>query len=109
MGARKRRRDPGEFEPIKGWANCPGARVVLATEPWTENADKPRKLLMPEHNAILKRIASEEGLACFDFAAAMPQDSRYMPDGIHVTEEGGRLKAELFFKYFTNAKLIAGD
>jgi lysophospholipase L1-like esterase len=86
-----------------------GARVVLATEPWTEKADKPRKLLMPEHNAILKRIASEEGLACFDFAAAMPQDSRYMPDGIHVTEEGGRLKAELFFKYFTNAKLIAGD
>jgi lysophospholipase L1-like esterase len=85
-----------------------GARVVLATEPWTQKASPVRKLLMPEHNAIVKRVAEEEGVDFFDFSEKMPHDTRYMKDGVHVNEEGGRLKAELYFKYFTESGLIEG-
>lgn len=83
-----------------------GARVVLATEPYNEKASEARKIVMPEHNAILKKIAGQEDVMCFDFSDKMQKDIQYMKDGVHVNEEGGRLKAELYFKYFRDTKLI---
>ena len=45
---------------------------------------------------MVERVARKHGTHFFDFAALMPEDTRYWSDGRHVNEEGSRLKGELF-------------
>ena len=48
------------------------------------------------HNRILRETAAELGAAFFDFEAAFPDDAAWWaPDGIHVNDEGTKLKAKL--------------
>lgn len=78
-----------------------GAQVVLASEPYTEKAGEERFLAMPEHNALLAKIAHDENIRFFDFYREMVKNDDYMPDGRHMSQLGSDLKCELFYKYFT--------
>lgn len=83
-----------------------GAAVLLASEVYTERAGKARLLAMPEHNAILARLAQSEKVAFFDFHTQMKKDDEHVPDGRRVSQVGSDLKADLFFRYFRDHELI---
>jgi lysophospholipase L1-like esterase len=81
-----------------------GARVLLATAPTGGQAGDFHELV-PEHNALTRAIATEEGVAFFDYAAVMVTDARHMPDGIHVSQAGSDLKRDLYFDYLIESGL----
>jgi len=58
-------------------------------------------------NAILKDIAEEKNIYFYDFYSEFPQDKKYYTDGLHVTELGAELKAELFAKYIDENRIIS--
>ena len=57
-------------------------------------------------NDTIKSVAGEMGANLFDFASVFTTDKRYYTDGIHVNEDGARLKADLFAKYIIDSNLI---
>ncbi len=83
-----------------------GAKVLLATEAYTETSGKARTTAMPEHNQILSEIAQEEGVLFYDFHADMTKDSAHMPDGRHVNQAGSDLKADLFHAFLLKENVI---
>jgi lysophospholipase L1-like esterase len=83
-----------------------GARVLLATEAYSQDAGKMRLLAMPEHNALIARIAKEERVWFYDFHEEMTKDARHMPDGRHVNQQGSDLKADLFFSFFLRHDIV---
>lgn len=84
-----------------------GARVLLATEAYSQDGGKMRLLAMPEHNALIARIADEEQVWFYDFNEEMAKDARHMPDGRHVNQEGSDLKADLFFSFLLRHDIVA--
>jgi len=83
-----------------------GTKVLLATEAYTDKADKARNIAMPEHNNLLSKIAKEEGVLFYDFYNDMIKDDVYMPDGRHVSQVGSNLKADLFYSFFVKQTII---
>ncbi len=87
-------------------------RVLLATWAYTLKFDD---YMITEHyasginvtNAVLKKIAKEENVWLYDYAAEMPKDLIYWADSRHVNEVGSELKAELFAKYIHKNNLIS--
>jgi lysophospholipase L1-like esterase len=59
-----------------------------------------------EMNKVLEDISDKKNVHFFDFANVFPVDKHYYIDGRHVTEEGARLKAELFANYLIENKLL---
>lgn len=90
-----------------------GAEAALATCPVTDAAADFRLAAVPEHNALLRRLAEEEGTLFFDFAAKMTKDAEHMPDGRHVSQKGSDLKRDLYFRWLVDsgaaARLLAAD
>ncbi len=82
-----------------------GAQVLLATAPTGEQAGDFYELV-PEHNALTRKIALEEGVAFFDYAAVMATDTHHMPDGIHVSQAGSDLKRDLYFDHLIGSGLV---
>ncbi len=82
-----------------------GARVLLATAPTGERAGDFHELV-PEHNALTRTIATEEGAAFFDYAAVMTTDAHHMPDGIHVSQAGSDLKRDLYCDHLIESGLV---
>jgi len=84
------------------------AQVLLVTEPFTKKAGKVRVIAMPEHNALLAKIAQEEDVLFYDFANQMSKDDEHLLDGRHVNQQGSDLKRDLLFKYFVEREIIPG-
>jgi lysophospholipase L1-like esterase len=59
-----------------------------------------------EMNDVTRKVAREEDVYFFDFAAAMPGDEEYWDDGRHVNELGALKKAELFAEFIDRNKII---
>jgi len=59
-----------------------------------------------ENNRLLQKIAQEMDVYFFDFAGKFPTDKRWFKDGIHVNEEGAKLKAKLFGDFLINNHLL---
>lgn len=90
-----------------------GARLVMAT--WAHNPGKNDYAALPyyergfeENNEAIRRVAAREDAPVYDFAAEMPLEDRYWADGRHVTEEGARVKAELFAAFIDAEMSRAG-
>ncbi|MDM8553371.1 SGNH/GDSL hydrolase family protein [Desulfococcaceae bacterium HSG7] len=83
-----------------------GAKVLLASEAYTKKAGKARQIAMPEHNALLAKIAQEEQVYFYDFFADMIKDGTHMPDGLHASQVGSDLKRDLFFDYIIREGII---
>ena len=92
-------------------ARAMGADVLLASSAVEERLDWTRELGLArgvaEHNAVNRRIAAEEGVPFFDFAAQMPTDSEHMPDGMHVSQRGSDRKRDLYFRYLVESGVVA--
>jgi len=83
-----------------------GAEVMLATAAITPRAGEDRRVCVPQHNAILAKIAAEKKVRFYDFAAEMPKDAEHMPDGRHVSQVGSDRKRDLFFRHFVREGVI---
>jgi lysophospholipase L1-like esterase len=83
-----------------------GSQVLLVTEPYTKKAGESRNIAMPDHNALLAKIARDENVLFYDFAQEMIKDDAHMPDGRHMSQIGSDLKSDLFFQYFVNDEII---
>jgi hypothetical protein len=51
-------------------------------------------------------VANRHHVPLFDFAAVMPQDTRYWADGRHVNEAGALEKATFFAEFIHTQGLI---
>lgn len=61
-----------------------------------------------ESNDVVRRVATKSGARLFDFAEVFPRDKSLFADGIHVTNEGARIKAELFADFLDDSGLLPG-
>ncbi|MCP3960103.1 MAG: hypothetical protein GY719_19835 [bacterium] len=69
------------------WAHSPHFGDYCATEHFQHG--------FAEHNAMVREVAAEHGVPCFDFVREMPQAREYWADGRHVNERGALEKARL--------------
>ena len=83
-----------------------GARVLLATEAYSEDAKPARLMAMPEHNAVVSMIAKDENVLFYDFHEEMLKEKKYMPDGRHLNQAGSDLKADLFYSFFIQNNIL---
>ncbi len=81
-------------------------KVLLATAPHQSKLGKSWDIAMPQHNALLEKIAKQEKVWFYDFAAEMKKDDLHLPDGCHVSQVGSDLKRDLFFRYFISNDII---
>ena len=82
---------------LTSWAHCPHLDDYASTDVYQRG--------FREMNAASRRVAEEQDVPYYDFAAEMPQDPEYWGDGRHNNESGARLKAELFAA-FLDAHLL---
>ncbi|KAA3598068.1 MAG: SGNH/GDSL hydrolase family protein [Calditrichaeota bacterium] len=93
-------------------AKANGIEIVFSTfafSPFFENKVtfyEEFQIAIQEGNNIIKEIAENSEISFFDFASQMPQDTSFFTDGIHFTEKGNQLKANLFEKFLENKNLI---
>lgn len=59
-----------------------------------------------EGNKIIEEIAASSKINFFDFASEMPQEVKFFTDGIHFTEIGNKLRAELFEHFLSEGNCI---
>lgn len=61
-----------------------------------------------EMNRVIRRVAREEEVTCADVDAALPRDSSIWVDGVHLNEQGAKVKAEIISKAIISSGLIKG-
>ncbi len=84
------------------WAWCPGFEHDYASFDFYQRGFR-------ELNAVVRSLAADKELPCFDFASQMSQEKRYWHDGRHVNRDGSLLKAQLFAKYLVNNHLSGAE
>lgn len=60
-----------------------------------------------EHNAIVRRLAEEEGTLFFDLAASMPTDEQYWVNGVHMKAAGTAEMARQIAEYLAASGILA--
>ena len=60
-----------------------------------------------EHNAIVRRLAEEEGTLFYDLAASMPIDEQYWVNGVHMKAAGTAEMARQIAAYLAGSGLLA--
>jgi len=83
-----------------------GAKVLISTEAYTEKAGDARSMAARQHNRLLAKIATEEGVLFYDFYSDMIKDDLHIPDGRHVSQIGSEVKAKLFYAFFIHHGII---
>ena len=76
-----------------------GSGVILASCPYNELVGDARMQAMPEHNAVLEDVARRMDVPFFDLHRAFNRDPEFLPDGLHVSQKGSDLKAQLYLDY----------
>lgn len=61
-----------------------------------------------ETNDVVREVAADEGVPLIDMHGQFPRSPRYFRDGIHVTEEGARLKARIVARELVEQGLLPG-
>jgi lysophospholipase L1-like esterase len=61
-----------------------------------------------EMNRVIRSVAREEEVTCADVDAALPRDSSIWVDGVHLNEQGAKVKAEIISKAIISSGLIKG-
>lgn len=92
------------LENMVAIARAHNVRILFATWTCSPEVDgyhtKPYyQAAFREHNDITREVGRRLEVPVFDFDAAMPKDAKYWADGVHVNEEGARLKAQKFADY----------
>jgi lysophospholipase L1-like esterase len=98
------------LESMVAIARQHGAEVLLTSWAWSPHLDDYASEALfqqgfREHNEVSRRVALENDVPFYDFAAEMPQDPEYWSDGRHSSEKGARRKAELFAA-FLDARVL---
>lgn len=75
--------------------------LLFASFAWSPHKNDEAATVMwqralAENNSAILRVARENEVAWYDFAAEMPRDAELWADGVHVNELGAHKKAELF-------------
>lgn len=83
---------------LSTWAHSPLIGDYVSLPPYQKG--------VAENNEVIRKVAGEQNVPLFDFAAVMPTDKKYWHDGRHVNELGSQLKAELFAKFLDEQGLI---
>jgi len=60
-----------------------------------------------EHNAIVRKIAEEEGTLFYDLAASMPIDQKFWVNGIHMKAAGTAEMARQVAEYLVSTEILA--
>ena len=60
-----------------------------------------------EHNAIVRKIAEEEGTLFYDLAASMPIDQKFWVNGIHMKAAGTAEMARQVAEYLISTGILA--
>lgn len=76
-----------------------GSEVILASCPYNERVGEARMRAMPRHNAVVEAVARDMGAGFFDLYDAFDRGPAYLPDGLHVSQEGSDLKARLYLEH----------
>ncbi len=86
-----------------------GGTPVYMTMPWNGEprwADPVLVLGMQEHNALARALAEERGWPLLDLASRQPDLQPFFVDGVHLTPEGNRRKAELVADFLVEHGLV---
>ncbi len=88
------------------------ARVLLATFAHSTEVDDDGTNPVyeqgyQENNSVVRNVADQLSCPLYDFAVNMPVSRKYWADSVHVTEEGAKLKAELFAQYIHSNRLLS--
>ena len=59
-----------------------------------------------EHNAIVRRLAEDEGTLFFDLAASMPKDEEYWVNGVHMRSAGTAEMARQLGEYLAETGIL---
>ncbi|MGC9503058.1 SGNH/GDSL hydrolase family protein [Baaleninema sp.] len=102
------------IENIVAIAQSRNIKVMLATMAlFSQRPDIDQRAGSPEyqfaiaeHNQVLKNIAQRRNVSLLDFAATFPRQEQYYDDGVHVTEAGSRLKAQMFANFIVEQSLV---
>jgi hypothetical protein len=102
---------PSQSRSLSGVARAHDVDVLMAT--WAHSPElggysstASYQRGFREINDVTRKVAREEGVYFFDFAAVMPGDEEYWDDGRHVNELGALKKAELFAEFIDRNKII---
>ena len=76
-----------------------GSDVIIASCPYNQLVEEARLLAMPGHNRVVEQAARDTGAYFFDLYERFDKSSRFLPDGLHVSQEGSDLKEELYYEY----------
>ena len=76
---------------VTSFAWCPDKHDEAATPAWQR--------ALTENNAAIQRVARDNQVPWYDFAAEMPRSADLWDDGVHVNERGASAQAELFARF----------
>lgn len=83
-----------------------GAKVLLVDNIVLESWTGSYRIAVPEHNAVLKRLAAEEGTYFYEFSREPLDHPEAAEIGKQLNREESELKAELFFEELVRTGLI---
>lgn len=82
-------------------------KVILVTDPhYTRLVDKTWDRYIRQHNETVRDISAKYGIPLADLEDRMMRENLFIADGIHMTDEGANLKANLVFLAIVKNKLI---
>ncbi|MDF1660393.1 MAG: SGNH/GDSL hydrolase family protein, partial [Planctomycetota bacterium] len=61
---------------------------------------------MKQFNDKTMEIAKAEGIPVVEVAGHVPQTTENFRDDVHLTPEGNKVVADIFFKFFVDNKII---
>lgn len=91
--------------------------ILLSTWAYSNQFDKSDyyvttpyyELGFKENNEVVKNVGESHNVLVYNFVSEMPMDKIYWLDGVHVNEEGVKLKGKLFADYIYSNKMIKDE
>ena len=88
-------------------AQSSGAKMLMATWAWNDQigdyvATPHYRQGLTELNDVVRSVATELDVCCYDFANQMPTDRHLWRDGRHVNAKGAELQANMFAHFITS-------
>jgi lysophospholipase L1-like esterase len=92
-----------------GVSNVLGIRIMLMSQAYNVNVPyfpEFRRPAIIQHNAITARVAQENGVLFFDYAALAPTDKNSWVDAVHLTTRGSLEQARDVAKFLVDHNVI---
>jgi lysophospholipase L1-like esterase len=99
------------YENIIAIAKQNSIKVVLVTFASTMEHEHyaswdSYQLGFKQQNEMIKNISKKMRISMIDFEKLMPKDRKYWADGVHLNEDGSKLKAEIFVDFLINEGFV---